>query len=530
MNTLGHTPTKKSQKTRLPPGSSPCIQTIKKERLKEIIENIPSAVIVFDKQTHKIIYANQRAVELHGKDPCGIPIETQAQELKIYSMTGILCQKEELLSYRALFHEETIRDEPKIIERPDGERFIVNVNAKPLYDIKGKVNGAIVIFDDVTERMQTQEALMDSEERLNMAQRIAHLGSWEYFVREDQAVWSDELFRIFGLQHQKFGPNVADYLANIHPDDLPRVEKLMLHGGIANAASFDYRIVLKDGSVRTIHSERIVREHDEQGRPTRIMGVEQDITERKRIERQLEQYAKNLEQLVAERTSQLKNVERLAAIGQTAGMIGHDLRNPLQAVAGELFLMKQDVDVSPDSQCKKDVQESLASIQEQVDYMNKIIADLQDFARPLKPEKAEVNLCVAIPQLVSTVKVPNNIILDVDCDETLPLVTVDLVFLKRVLVNLAINAIQAMPDGGKLTIRATHDESAVLISVIDTGVGIADEFKPKIFQPLMTTKARGQGLGLAVVKRLVEAQGGTISFQSTLGAGTEFKIVLPITA
>jgi signal transduction histidine kinase len=304
----------------------------------------------------------------------------------------------------------------------------------------------------------------------------------------------------------------------------------MLHGGIANAASFDYRILLKDGSVRAIHSERIVREHDEQGQPTRIMGVEQDITERKRIERQLEQYAENLEQLVAERTSQLKNVERLAAIGQTAGMIGHDLRNPLQAVVGELYLMKQDINASSDSRCKQDVQESLASIQEQIDYMSKIIADLQDFARPLKPEKTEVNLCVAIPQLVSTVKVPSNVTLDVDCDETLPLVKVDLVFLKRVLVNLAVNAVQAMPDGGKLTIRATREEGVVLISVIDTGVGIPDEFKPKIFQPLMTTKARGQGLGLAVVKRLVEAQGGTISFESVVGRGTEFKIVLPSTA
>ena len=101
------------------------------------------------------------------------------------------------------------------------------------------------------------------------------------------------------------------------------------------------------------------------------------------------------------KTRQLKDAERLAAIGQTAGMIGHDIRNPLQAIAGELFLMKQDVESSPDSQCKRDAQESLSAIQEQMDYMNKIISDLQDYARQLKPELVEVNLCTAIPQLLS---------------------------------------------------------------------------------------------------------------------------------
>ncbi len=507
-------------------GSS-CSTSLDKNRLQDILENIPSAVVVFDKKDGTVIYANKRAIELHGKDPCGIPLEKQAQDLKIYSMTGELCPTEELYIYRALFKEETFRDEPIIIERPDGERFIVNINAKPLYDQDGKANGAIAIFDDVTDRMQTQEALIDSEERLNMAQSIAQLGSWEYFVKEDRALWSDELFRIFGLPYQKFGPNVGDYLALIHPGDRAEMEKKMLYGGIMTSASFDYRIIRYDGSVRTIHSERIVREHDEAGRPSRIMGVEQDITERKHIEEKLEQYTKNLEQLVQERTRQLKDSERLAAIGQTAGMIGHDIRNPLQAIAGELYLMKQDVDNSPDSECKRGVQESLASIQMQVDYMNKIIADLQDFARPLKPEPVEVDLCNLIPQLVATVHVPNNVESHAECDSQLSKIKIDVTFLKRILVNLTTNAIQAMPNGGKLTIKAAQQNGNIVITVADTGVGIRDEIKPKIFQPLMTTKSKGQGFGLAVVKRLVEAQGGIITFESKVGVGTQFKIVFP---
>ena len=118
---------------------------------------------------------------------------------------------------------------------------------------------------------------------------------------------------------------------------------------------------------------------------------------------------KNLEHLVEERTKQLKDAERLAAIGQTAGMIGHDIRNPLQTIVGELFLIRQEIDSSPDSQCKIDMQESLATIQEQIDYINKIISDLQDYARTLKPELVEVNLRSVIPELISTVTLPSNI-------------------------------------------------------------------------------------------------------------------------
>ena len=190
--------------------------------------------------------------------------------------------------------------------------------------------------------------------------------------------------------------------------------------------------------------------------------------------------------------------------------------------------MKQDVDSSPDSQYKRAVQESLASIQEQVEYMNKIISDLQDYARPLKPEMVEVDLCRTIPQLVSTVHVPSNIQARAECDRNLPKIKLDRTLLKRVLVNLATNAIQAMPDGGILQLTAVKTGDRAIIAVADTGKGIPEEIRTKLFTPLVTTKAKGQGLGLAVVKRLVEALGGSITFESQLGKGTTFTISLPL--
>lgn len=511
--------------------TSSCGIPLDRSRLEEILDNIPSAVVVLAMPDGKIVYANKRAIELHGVNPCGIELKKHALDLKIYSMDGKICPMDELYTYRALFKEETIRDAPIIIERINGIRLVFIVSARPIYDKEGKVNGAIAVFDDVTERVRTENALKESEDRLKMAQRIARLGSWEYYIKEDKAIWSEELFHIFGLPVQHYGPNVNEYIARIHPDDRRSIndtmERLRAQGGLMSKISFDYRIVRQDGSMRTIHSERMVREVDKDNKPIRVAGIEQDITERKQAEQKLEEYAKNLEQLVLERTRQLKDAERMAAIGQTAGMIGHDIRNPLQAIAGELFLMQQGVDSLFDSEHKRGVQESLVSIQEQLDYMNKIITDLQDFARPLNPELTEVDLCMVIPQLVVTVDVPNNVEARAECDKLMPRIKLDLTFLKRILVNLVTNAVQAMPNGGILTIKAFPQDDNIVITVKDTGMGIPDEVKPKIFQPLMTTKSKGQGFGLPVVKRLVEAQGGTISLESKVGEGTEFKLVFP---
>ena len=509
-------------------GHFSCALNLDEERLRDILENIPSAVIVVKKPGVKVTYANKRAAELVGVNPCGYELNKNPLSFKILTLERKICPTEELYAYRALFKEESFRNSTAIVEQPNGKRFTVVVSAKPLYDKAGKVNSAVVIFEDVTAHVKTQNSLAESEERLRMAQKIAHVGSWEYNVKDDTAIWSEELFDIFGLRPQKFGPNLNEYVARIHPDDREIMNKAMepmiFKGDLSTKISFDYRIVSEDGSIRTIHSERLVREVGDDKKPTRIIGIEQDITERRQTEQKLEEYAKNLEKLVEERTKQLKDSERLAAIGQTAGMIGHDIRNPLQVIADELYLMKQDVAVSTDVQCKRDVEESLVSIQEQIDYMNKIISDLQDFARPLNPEFVDVDLCRAIPQLVATVNVPDNIEAIATCDGELPKIKLDLTFLKRVLVNLATNAIQAMPNGGKLTIKASQEAESVSITVSDTGVGIPDEIKPKIFQPLMTTKSKGQGFGLAVVKRLVEAQGGIITFESKVGEGTKFKL------
>jgi PAS domain S-box-containing protein len=241
-----------------------------------------------------------------------------------------------------------------------------------------------------------------------------------------------------------------------------------------------------------------------------IVLIATDITERKLLEQRL------------------KEKDRLAAIGQTAGMVGHDLRNPLQTIVGELFLIQGDIETMPEGQSKASIKESLDSISEQVSYMDKIVSDLQTFVKPVEAQKQMVNIRELTSSTLAQINLPSNIQSSVDIQDHLTVET-DPQLLKRVLINLITNSMQALPSGGELVIKSYDDgKGHARILVEDTGEGIPDEVKPKIFTPLFTTKSKGQGFGLAVCKRVIEAQGGTIDFESTVGKGTKFIIELPL--
>jgi signal transduction histidine kinase len=251
------------------------------------------------------------------------------------------------------------------------------------------------------------------------------------------------------------------------------------------------------------------------------------LTEQKTLQDQLEHYSKHLETLVEEKTKQMKDSERLAAIGQTAGMVGHDIRNPLQAIIGEVYLANTELSTLPDGEEKTNLLENLDMIKQNIEYMNKIVLDLQDFAKPLNPCAEETNIEQMTQELLKRNGVPAGIQTSAEIEADARIVEADSAYMKRILGNLVSNAVQAMPDGGKLTVQAHREKTTVIITVQDTGVGIPEEAKDKLFTPLFTTKAKGQGFGLAVVKRLTEALGGTVTFESREGKGTTFTIILP---
>ena len=243
-------------------------------------------------------------------------------------------------------------------------------------------------------------------------------------------------------------------------------------------------------------------------------------------EKELKTYSGHLESLVEERTKQLKDSERLAAIGTVAGMVGHDIRNPLQAISGDVYLAKTDLASTPESEEKKNVQVSLMEIEKNAEYINKIVADLQDFAKPLTPKIEQMDLQKIVNAALATISIPENVTATCSLQKDFPKIKADPTYLQRILINLSNNGIQAMSKGGKLTISATSKNGKATIVVQDTGEGIPEKVKSKIFTPLMTTKAKGQGFGLAAVKRFTEAMGGTITFESEVGKGTKFIIEL----
>jgi PAS domain S-box-containing protein len=230
--------------------------------------------------------------------------------------------------------------------------------------------------------------------------------------------------------------------------------------------------------------------------------------------------------IVVEDKTEEEKTKRLSAIGATAGMVGHDIRNPLQAIVGDIYLLKDNLKSMPESETKKEVTESLDIIETNVNYINKIVADLQDYSRSINPECSEFNLTDLITTILQNFSRQNNLEVSVNVDASFVIMS-DRSIVRRVLTNLIINAIQAMPTGGKLSVSSHRKDNNILIVVEDTGIGIPEDIKPKLFTPMLTTKAKGQGLGLAVVKRLVEALNGTVSFESEEGKGTKFTIQLP---
>ena len=230
--------------------------------------------------------------------------------------------------------------------------------------------------------------------------------------------------------------------------------------------------------------------------------------------------------LVFKDLNERKKSERFVVIGQTAGMVGHDIRNPLQAITSDLYLIQEELKSNPEC-TSEDIAESIDSINENIAYINKIVSDLQDYTRTLTLYPTDVNLRALFSDAIATV--PPTVDAQLILHEDLTIRT-DATYLKRIMTNLVINAVQAMPNGGKITVKATVEAGRVLISVADTGVGIPEEIKPNLFKPMFTTKAKGQGLGLAVVKRLVEALNGSISFESEVGKGSKFTVSLPLTS
>lgn len=250
--------------------------------------------------------------------------------------------------------------------------------------------------------------------------------------------------------------------------------------------------------------------------------------------RTIQELNEELERKVVERTKQLQEAqeelvrkEKLATLGQLAGTVGHELRNPLGVMSNAVYYLKSVLSGSDDT-----VTDYLNIIKTEIHNAERIISDLLDFSIPKTPRVAVNMVAALIKRSLETCTMPDNVTLRLDLPDTTLEVKVDPLHIGRVFRNLITNGIQAMPKGGNLLISARkltelplHD--LIEISFADTGEGIDPENMARLFQPLFTTKARGAGLGLIVSKKLVEANGGRMDVESRLGKGTTFSVILP---
>jgi signal transduction histidine kinase len=217
--------------------------------------------------------------------------------------------------------------------------------------------------------------------------------------------------------------------------------------------------------------------------------------------------------------------EKLAVLGQVAGSVGHELRNPLNVMSNAVYFLRTVL-----SDADGNVKEYLDILRNEITDSERIVSDLLDSVRTKPPQPAPIGVREAVEQTLSKLAIPPVVRVELDLPAALPPLWADAQQLHQVLRNLISNAVEAMPDGGTLQITATADEvrNNVTIRVHDSGIGMTPEQLGKLFQPLFTTKVRGIGLGLVVVKNLIEANKGKVEVQSDVGKGTRFSITLPM--
>lgn len=369
---------------------------------------------------------------------------------------------------------------------------------------------------EVHHRQQVQE-------RLELAQKVAKIGTFEWNIQVDQVTWTAELETLYGLPTGSFAGQYHDWMQLIHPDDRPHTEQAIWHA-VEEVKDLDteFRIVCPNGEIRWIAAKSSVF-CDPAGKPLQMIGIHIDITEKKQLE------------------AQFLRAQRLESLGTLASGIAHDLNNILTPILAIAKLLPTKLpDLSERNQWMLNTLE--VSAKRGADLIKQILS----FARGVEGRHISINvkhLLTEVEQIIQQTFLKSiEICTDIPAD--LWLISADVTQLHQVLMNLCVNARDAMPHGGTLMLSAENfyiDEafarkhldanvgSYVVITISDTGTGIPPEIMHRIFDPFFTTKeiGKGTGLGLSAVLGIIKSHGGFIDVQSRVGQGSQFKLYLP---
>ncbi len=373
-------------------------------------------------------------------------------------------------------------------------------------------------------------SLRESEERFRMAFQNSAIGMALVGLDGRWLKVNDALCNIVGYPEPELLERTFQDIT--HPDDLQTDLHFLaqLLAGARDHYQMEKRYIHRQGQVVWIRlSVSLIR--DAQDKPVHFVTQIDDITEEKLAGEKIRKLNEELETKVQQRTQQLLQAqdellrkEKLAVLGQVAGSVGHELRNPLGVMSNAVYFLQSVLADADDS-----VKEYLEIIKSEIAGSERIVSDLLDSVRTKPPQPDAVGVGGLVEQTLSKLTLPSTVTVTLDIPATLPPLRVDSQQIHQVLRNLISNAVEAMPEGGTLEIRAVENrpDGTITVSVRDSGVGMTPEQLGKLFQPLFTTKARGIGLGLVVVKNLTQANGGSVQVQSEAGKGSQFFVTLP---
>ena len=408
------------------------------------------------------------------------------------------------------------------LRRNDGEYRWISDQGVPRHDSQGEFAGYIGSCVDVTELVNKDQALRESEERMRLAAKAVNLGIWEWDLSKDE-IWATNEQRVLLGWPTSGKIALNDFICRLHPDDRDRVRDT-IDDTILKGEDFDseYRLILPDGIVRWMSTRGTVH-FDDAGKPARLLGISIDITVRKQAE------------LDAERDrSELSHLSRVALMGEMSASIAHELNQPLSgilsnAAAGQRFIDQGDVDL-------REIRELLGDIISDGRRANDVVRGIRGMIKKEQMARRSVDLnevVIDALHMVSSNALLHSCQLETSLDPNLPAIDGDPVQLQQVLLNLVINAFDAMrdtPPSRRKVLIATQSngDGTVRTSVRDYGVGISQEMRDRLFDPFFSTKTEGLGMGLAIVRSIIESHGGTIAAENADCGGAQFEFVLPV--
>lgn len=488
----------------------------------------------------KCTFSNRACLQLLGYESDAELLGQNIHKLIHHSYPdGSLYPVEECPVHRSILTAQEVHRDGEVLWRKDGSKFRVEYRSHPVQK-DGEIVGAVISFLDITERKLTEEALQRSHNLLTEAQKVGHVGSWEWDIKNDTINWADETYRIFGFAPQEFMATYDLFLDRIHPEDREMVQHAVHEALDGKSYDINHRIFSADGAERVVNEKGKI-EYDETGDPLFMIGTVQDITEIKKIENDLRTYQEKLEVLVSERTAELQAAKEEADNANQAkslflSSMSHELRTPLNSILGFSQLLfsdrKNPLIVTQKEHLQKVLKSGnhLLSLIDDVLNLSKIESGSMEIS--MEPVDSSSVLLDTIELVQEIAKAHHVEILGEGLDGH-TLILADNTRFRQVLMNLLSNAIKYNRPGGTVSLACQKRDDRLRIIVSDTGSGISSEKCKLLFEPFTRLGAEassieGTGIGLTITKRLVQLMNGHIGYESEVGKGSKFWVDFPI--